>query len=161
MIDLLQPSFFKNNEVIIVQELLNIRKDLRVIFVGNQIVHHYWRINNDNDWKPTSTGQGSSVDFNNFPEKWRSFLISEFNKMDLSTGAFDVAFENDNLDNIPLILEVSPNYQLNPKISHKKHLKSYGAYKKSLIFNKNSYDYQFIKQTFNIIEKLLLSNLTK
>ena len=52
---------------IIVQELLNIRKDLRVIVIGNEIFLHYWRINLGGEWRPTSTGFGSKVDFINYP----------------------------------------------------------------------------------------------
>jgi glutathione synthase/RimK-type ligase-like ATP-grasp enzyme len=152
--EILQDNYFEKNEVIIVQELLNLRRDLRVIFVGGKIVHHYWRINNAKEWKPTSTGRGSSVDFENFPEEWRMFLIDEFLKMDLSTGAFDVAWRDDNLESIPYILEVSPNYQMNPSVTNQENLNAYGDYKKSLYFGEESYDYKYISQTFEIIEEL-------
>lgn len=150
--------YFENNDYVIVQELLNMRKDLRVILVGDQVVHHYWRINNTKEWKPTSTGRGSSVDFEFFPEKWRSFLISEFKKMNLATGAFDVAWQDDDLSTKPLILEVSPNYQLNPSTKNEEDLAAYGKYKKSLYFGERNYDLQFIKQTFAVIDKLVALN---
>ena len=99
----LEKLNFKN-DIYIFQKLLNIRRDLRVTIVGDEIVHFYWRINNSKDWRPTSTGHGSSVDFVNFPEKWRNFIINEFKKLDLVTGALDIAWENDDLNNEPLIL---------------------------------------------------------
>lgn len=144
-----------NTDGIIVQELLNMRRDLRVILVGNKIEHFYWRINNSDIWKPTSTGQGSSVDFENFPEKWRDFIIQEFQKLGMLTGAFDVAWRNDDLNTIPLILEVSPTYQLNPKITDEVNLKQYGKYKKRVSIRKDGYNNQYILQTYKINEKLM------
>ncbi|MEO7282416.1 MAG: hypothetical protein ABIW77_02350 [Gelidibacter sp.] len=153
-----QKSTFKPNEYIIVQKLIDMRKDLRVILVGNEIVHYYWRINNQNEWKPTSTGRGSSVDFEFFPEQWRSFIISEFKKLNIPTGAFDVTWNKDNLNSTPLILEVSPTYQLNPKITNKKHLAHYGKFKKSSFFGKYSYINQYIEQTYDVLEKCIQHN---
>jgi len=134
------------------------RRDLRVICVGDEIVHYYWRINNDKDWKPTSTGKGSSVDFEFFPEQWRDFILSEFKKFNIPTGAFDVAWENDDLNTQPLILEVSPTYQVNPKVSNPKHLEAYGKFKNNPGFGKNNYVYQYIMQTHAIIKKIIAIN---
>ena len=153
---------FRNNLLntkFLVQKLLNIRRDLRVTIVGNKIVHFYWRINNASEWKPTSTGHGSSVDFINFPEKWREFIIEQFLKLKIVTGAFDIAWENDDLNTVPLILEVSPTYQLNPVTTNSKHLNAYGRYKKYSFFGKNSYINQYIKQTFDVVDKIVKERL--
>lgn len=149
---------FKPNEYIITQKLIDMRKDLRVVLVGDEIVHYYWRINNQKDWRPTSTGRGSSVDFEFFPEQWRSFIIDEFKKFNIPTGAFDVTWDKDDLNTQPLILEVSPTYQINPKVTNKKQLAQYGKFKKSTSLGKNSYVYQYIKQTHNVIEKIVKHN---
>mgnify|MGYP006088383839 FL=1 len=143
----------------LVQQLLNMRRDLRVTIVGDKIVHFYWRINNANEWKPTSTGHGSSVDFVNFPEKWRVFIIEQFLKLKIVTGAFDIAWENDDLNNIPLILEISPTYQLNPVTTNSKYLQAYGEYKKYSYFGKDSYTNQYIAQTFDVIDKIVEQRL--
>ena len=66
------------------------------------------------------------------------------------TGALDIAWENDDLNNEPLILEVSPTYQLNPLTKNPKYLSKYNLYKKYSIFGKNSYLFQYIKQTFDV-----------
>ncbi len=153
-----ENTTFKPNEYIIVQKLIDMRKDLRVILVGDEIVHYYWRINNQEDWRPTSTGRGSSVDFEFFPEQWREFIIDEFKKFDIPTGAFDVTWHQDDLDTKPLILEVSPTYQLNPKTTNEKFLAAYGDYKKTSWYGKNSYVYQYVKQTFEVIEKIVNHN---
>ncbi len=141
--------------VFLIQELLNIRRDLRVTIVGNEIVHFYWRVNNQKEWKPTSTGHGSSVDFSNFPLKWKDFIISEFLKLNLVTGGLDIAWQNDDLSFKPLILEVSPTYQLNPVTTNLKHILKYGTYKKYSIFGKKSYLYQYIAQTLVVVDKII------
>ena len=148
------------DSVFLVQELLNMRRDIRVTIVGNEIVHFYWRINNQTDWMPTSTGKGSSVDFENFPEKWRNFIINEFLKMNLVTGALDIAWENDDLNTKPLILEISPTYQLNPKTSNINFLNEYGKYKKYSMFGNESYLSQYITQTFDIVTLITKKRLS-
>lgn len=156
--ELIVNNVFKPNDFIIAQKLINMRRDLRVTLVGDKIVHHYWRINNAKEWRPTSTGRGSTVDFNFFPEEWSEFIISEFKKLNIPTGAFDIAWENDDLNNKPLILEVSPTYQINPKITNQKHLNSYGKFKKTSFLGKKGYVYQYIKQTHNVIEEVVRLN---
>lgn len=154
------PLFIKNNDKIIIQELLNIRKDLRVILCGDEILLHYWRINKGTEWKPTSTSHGSDVDFISFPEKWRNYIIENFKKLQITTGAFDVAWENDDLDTEPYFLEVSPSYQPNPSIDLTEKEYSYGQFKKKILFN-NSWDKLYIDCVFTIKQKLINSWLSK
>jgi hypothetical protein len=144
-----------NNDCFLIQELLNIRRDLRVTLVGEEIVHFYWRVNNTTEWRPTATSNGSTVDFINFPTQWKEFIISEFSKLNIITGAFDVAWQDDDLSTKPLILEVSPTYQLNPISNNPKHLQNYGNYKKYSILGTNNYLSEYITQTFNIVDKVM------
>jgi hypothetical protein len=143
-------KFRLENKTVIKQELINMRKDLRVILVGNEIVHHYWRINKSKEWKPTSTSFGSDVDFENFPEQWRTHILETFKILNITTGAFDITWQNDDLNNLPLYLEVSPVFQPNPKIELQG--KEYAYYKKS--FSPfNSYDNKFVDLIFEIKHK--------
>jgi len=151
--DLVRYENINFKEGILVQELLNIKRDLRVILIGNEIVLHYWRINLSNEWKPTSTGYGSMVDFETFPEQWRKWIIKQFSKLNLDTGAFDIAWQNDDLKTTPYILEVSPFYQPNPK-PPKKLLIPYGEWKKSFSLI-NNYDKSFIELVFDIYDKYI------
>ena len=73
---LLNSNYFIRNEYVIVQELINMKRDLRVTLVGDEIIHHYWRINLSDEWKPTSTGFGSKVDFANFPENSQNSVLA-------------------------------------------------------------------------------------
>lgn len=144
----------KFSDGLIVQELLNIKRDLRVIVVGDEIVSHYWRINLKDEWRPTSTGHGSKVDFVDFPYQWKVHIIDVFKKLNLDTGAFDLAWENDDTDTEPYILEVSPIYQPNPIPPFDLGAMSYGAWKKSFTFRKsNNYNREMIDCLFDIQRK--------
>jgi len=145
-----------NNKHIILQQLLEMRKDLRVILVKNNIVLHYWRVNLSEDWKPTSTGHGSKVDFETFPEQWKDWIIETFKKLNITTGAFDIAWQNDDLDSEPYILEVSPFYQPNPKPKTLENINNYGKWKKSLTY-KDNYQKAVVDVIFNIQEKFIES----
>lgn len=143
---------------VIIQKLVDMKRDLRVIIVNDEIVLHYWRINNSAEWKPTSTGYGSSVDFDFFPEKWRGFIMDVFFKLKIRTGAFDICWEEDDLSSTPLFLEVSTLYQPNPKPIDSNSL-NYGSWKKSLSFSKNGYINQHIDTIKTIQERLIESFL--
>jgi hypothetical protein len=140
-------KFVRENKHIIVQELLNMRKDLRVIFVKDEIVLHYWRINLKDEWMPTSTSYGSKVDFKYFPEHWRQDITNTFRSLDITTGAFDITWQNDDLSTKPIYLEVSPFYQPNPEMDTKG--KAYAYYKQHFNFF-NSWDAKYVDLVFNI-----------
>ena len=145
----------RNHSVVIVQKRLNIKRDLRVICVGNEVVWHYWRINLSDEWKPTSTGHGSKVDFENFPEQWRLWILEQFLKLRIRCGAFDIAWENDDLNTEPLILEVSPSFSPNPMPSNPSWLPQYGKYKKKLLW-KDSYFERHMLLQYEIRKKTLV-----
>ena len=67
----------------------------------------------------------------------------------------------DDLTNKPLLLEISPTYQLNPIISSIKHNLNYGDYKKYSIFGNKSYLNQYIIQTINVVDKIVDLRLNK
>ena len=142
------------------QKRVNMTRDIRVIFVGDEIVLHYWRINNSKEWKPTSTGHGSSVDFDFFPEQWRDFIHQEYKKLNLKTGAFDITWENDDFDTTPLFLEVSPSYMPNPPQPKEYASLTYKAYKNKL-FGKQAYYKSYIDLVFVIKKKLVTAYITQ
>ena len=99
---------------LLVQELIDMGRDFRATCVGDEVVHHYFRINTADEWQPTSTSRGSVVDFETFPEQWRSYITDVIVKCGLRTGAFDICWSGDDLSTEPYILEVSPSYTPNP-----------------------------------------------
>ena len=122
----------KGDHELIVQELLNMRRDLRVVVIGDAIPHHYWRINPDKEWRTTTTRHGAFVDFVTFPEQWRSYIIDAFGRSGLRNGAFDVAWQDDDLDTEPYFLELSPGYTPNAVPSAEQAEKPYSDWKNQL-----------------------------
>jgi len=152
-------NFFKTNKVIIIQKLLNIHRDLRVIIVGSHIVLSFWRINKSKEWKPTATKYGSSVEFNNFPLGWKNYILDNFKKLNVTMGAFDVAWDNDDFSTEPYFLEFSPRFSPNPIVYLSNKNYSYGEYKKKLkIFN--SFESNQNKIIFDIANDFI-SNILK
>lgn len=134
----------------IAQERLNITEDMRIIFAGDKIIHSYWRKNRDKSkWKTTSTSNGSSVDFEYFPEQWREYFIDVIKKTGLIMGAFDLGWQNDDVTTEPYFFEVSPSYDINPTITDEHYLEDYGAWKKKLLF-KGSFDRLFVEWTHKL-----------
>ncbi|MBS1671491.1 MAG: hypothetical protein JST94_08575 [Bacteroidetes bacterium] len=149
----------KNNHLIL-QKIIDMRRDMRVTIVGDEICLNYWRINKGKEWKPTATGYGSEVDFISFPEKWRSHIIKECLKFKMNTLGADITFENDDIESEPIFLEVSPFYQPNPKTDIHKLGVPYGVYKKQFRFF-NSWDTKFVDIVFEIEEKIVLQHFNK
>lgn len=148
-----ENDYFSRNKFLIAQELLlNMRRDLRVILVGDKIVHYYWRINRSDKWRPTASSFGNDIDFGSFPEQWREYIIEQFKRFNITTGAFDIAWKDDDLTTLPLILEVSPNYQPNPKVDLSNINLSYSEFKEKLLF-RNSYYTKFVDIVFAIMDE--------
>lgn len=140
-------------DVFLLQKLVNMRSDLRVIIIGDRIALHYWRKNVSGEWRPTSTGRGSVVDFGNFPERWRGYILDNFRKLGLRTGAFDITWENDDISSEPFFLEVSPVYQPNPAPPPGCADIPYSDYKKK-IFIRESYFVKYIDTIFLLKKEL-------
>jgi hypothetical protein len=126
--------------------------------VGGEIVSYYWRINPDQEWRPTSTCRGSFVDFGHFPEKWKGWILEAYSRLNVATIAFDMAWQNDALDTEPYIIEGSPSYQPNPITRSKKSLVRYGAWKDGFSFL-NGYDVAFVEQYLRILTKVAFEYL--
>lgn len=112
---LFPPDFSENQrEPVLMQQYLNIRRDLRVVFVGEEIILSYWRLNNSGQWRSTATRYGSQVVFEELPLDIRNYLVNVIKKIEFPWGAFDVAWDLDDLNSEPYILEVSPSFEPNP-----------------------------------------------
>lgn len=153
---LLQSSFLSQYKHIILQQLLNIRRDLRVTLVNNEIVLFYWRINPAKEWRPTASVYGSDIFFKDFPEKWTNYIIKAFEKTGLGMGAFDVCWQNDDLSTEPYFLEVSPRFSPNPPIDLSGSGITYAKWKKKLIGNEVYYKLQ-TNEIFRICKKYIFA----
>lgn len=101
-------------EPVLMQQYLSIRRDLRVVFVGEEIILSYWRLNNSGEWRSTATRYGSQVVFEELPMAVKDYLVGIIKKIEFPWGAFDVAWDLDDLNSEPYILEVSPSFEPNP-----------------------------------------------
>ena len=72
--------------------------------------------------------------------------------MNLPTGAFDITWEKDDLNSMPLVLEVSPSYQLNPSLPERYKSITYKEYKKKL-FVSDAYYRQYVDIVFDARKK--------
>jgi len=138
----------------LIQEWIDMRRDLRLIYIGDELVVHYWRINQDPDWKPTATTGGSSADFVSLPTQWLPYIKDQYKRLGLKTGAFDITWQNDDLNTTPLILEVSPSYMPNPSPKGKYRDLPYSDYKKAL-FGQDAYYKNYIDLVFDLKKKLV------
>lgn len=140
----------KGEQHVIVQQIVNMTKDLRVTIIGEEVVLAYWRINPPNtEWRPTSTTHGSTVDFGNFPEHWKSYFIEITKRMKLTAAAYDVCWEHDDVQTQPMILEVSPSFQPNPNLPEYLSHVPFKDYKK-IVFTKQP----FFKERINTVIKM-------
>lgn len=149
----LEKIWAKGHSRTIIQKLVDMRRDLRVVILNGEIISYYWRVNSSSEWKPTATSFGNTTEFGNFPEQWKSLFVSYLEKMELPTGAFDITWEKDDLHSMPLVLEVSPSYQLNPSLPERYKSITYKAYKKKL-FVKDAYYKQYVDIVFEARKKV-------
>jgi hypothetical protein len=144
----------QGEDELLVQQLLDMHRDLRVTLVGGSVIHHYFRINQSEEWKPTSTRRGSVVDFETFPEKWRDDIVATFRSTGLSTGAFDIAWQGDDLETRPFYLEISPAYTPNPPPPASMNDRPYDEFKKQH-FGRESYPRASVEIVFEIHRMLV------
>ncbi len=130
------------------------RKDIRVIVIGEEVVLHYWRLNTANEWKKTSTSSGSNVDFEYIPTYLSEYLIKATLTLGWSSAAFDVTYNNDNTNSQPLVLEVSAAFMPNPPTRYNYRALQYSKYKTSLR-TFLIYNWDYVKVNFNLKFKLV------
>ena len=143
-----------NCKLLIIQDRVNMRKDIRVIVIGKEVVLHYWRLNTANEWKKTSTSSGSNVDFEYIPTYLSEYLIEATLKLGWSSAAYDVAYNNDNSNSQPLILEVSAAFMPNPPVRYNYRALQYSKYKTSLR-TFLIYNWDYVKVNFTLKSKLV------
>ena len=130
----LSKIIFSYSNYFLVQDLVNMTKDTRTVVVNDQIVYHYWRSKEkSNEFKTTSTSNGSKLDFSEHTEKNKEIIIDYTKKLGLSQAAYDITFENDDENNPPIVLEVSSSFLLNPIPDNKFIKLPYKIYKNSPI----------------------------
>eukprot|EP00929_Paragymnodinium_shiwhaense_P070446 TRINITY_DN35678_c0_g2_i2.p1 TRINITY_DN35678_c0_g2~~TRINITY_DN35678_c0_g2_i2.p1 ORF type:complete len:903 (+),score=218.32 TRINITY_DN35678_c0_g2_i2:76-2784(+) len=114
----------------LLQKRLRISRDMRLTYVGGEIVHGYWRVKPSADVLTAATGQGgSTLDFRVPKEEMAPFVRDFARRTGIAIGGMDIAFEDG--DNRPMVLEVSPTFDLNPEPPPEWAHKPYRDYKKT------------------------------
>jgi glutathione synthase/RimK-type ligase-like ATP-grasp enzyme len=151
---------FKFPNKIVLQKLMNIRKDMRVTIIGGQVISSFWRINVSDRWMPTSTKNGSSVKFEKISKRLEKYVLDVVDKLKMDICGMDIAFEDDDTTKEPLVLEVSPRFSQNPNYDTTKMSFNYGEYKK-ISFQKNSFRYLQTKTHMEYAQKYVRFVLNK
>jgi len=90
----------------------NIKKDLRIITLGNKVSTSYWRIS-ENDWKHNIT-QGADYSFKNIPSEAEKLCLDISKKMNWHWMAYDILM----VGGKPKILEWTCNFACKAPIRH-------------------------------------------
>ncbi len=89
-------TYVENNPYFYVQEFLPIDRDLRVCFVGDEVILAYWRINDRNTFK-NNVAQGARISFENIPDKAIELVTTVARQLDINHAGFDLVFVNDRI----------------------------------------------------------------
>lgn len=141
-------------EKVILQKLVNMRRDMRVTIIEGKLHSAFWRINEKENWEVTASSNGSRIEFTEISDEFLQQLIFTMDLCKLTTSGIDICWENDNVDSAPIILELSPLFSINPVIDLNNKKYKYGEYKKRY-FSKNSYGVLQQKELFEIAERYM------
>jgi len=156
-------SFIKqrnNWENVILQKLVNMRRDMRVTIVEGKFFSAFWRINEKDEWQVTATSLGSRLEFIQISDKLLKDLIYLMDLCNLTTAGIDICWENDNINSEPIILELSPLFSINPNVDLSDKNFKYGTYKKKY-FGRNSYGSLQQKELLEITDYYTHSKYSK
>jgi len=113
-------------EQFILQEFLDIDADMRVTYIGEEIIHGYWRKKKSRSDFSSGTSSGSTLDFN-IPRHALLPVVRKLIKM-VPIGAADISI----IDlNQPMVFEVSPIFEMNPPPPSELADQPYADYKKT------------------------------
>ncbi|MAC40690.1 MAG: hypothetical protein CMJ05_02720 [Pelagibacterales bacterium] len=147
---------FKNVSTFLIQSLVNMTKDSRVVVVNSSINYSYWRSKKvTSTFNTTSTSNGSALDFTPLSKKNEKIIIDYTKKLNVSIAAYDVTFENDDTESKPIILEVSTSFLLNPIPTGRFLNQPYLKYKASPIKFARDRSKMFLDFKFNVLKKFI------
>lgn len=87
-------SYMDNNESLYLQERLPIDKDLRIVYVGYNVIGSYWRIAQEGAFH-NNIAKGASYDYDNIPTEAINLVESVARKLNINHAGFDVAVVDD------------------------------------------------------------------
>jgi glutathione synthase/RimK-type ligase-like ATP-grasp enzyme len=113
---------FRPTERLIMQEVVpGATRDLRLTMVGDVMIESasYWRVKSSESlsnsrWTTTATTYDSNVVHDKIPEAVPVIAADYMRRLGIRTAGIDLMWPDDDLSNVPLVLELSPHYQPNP-----------------------------------------------
>jgi len=114
----------------LVQHRVQVAKDMRITYIGGEIIHGYWRLKGSAEELSSGTGFGSSrLDFNIPRDELAPFVREFARRTGLDIGGMDIAFPLGSPG--PVVFEVSPTFDLNPEPPLEWQNVPYAEYKKT------------------------------
>jgi len=86
-------QYIDNNPILYIQEYLPIDRDLRIVWVGKQVVAAYWRISNNNFHN--NVAMGATINFDNIPNSAIKLVEHVAQSLDIDYAGFDIAVLDD------------------------------------------------------------------
>lgn len=83
-------SYCNTNDILYIQEKLPIDRDMRIIYVGDEVIASYWRIGAENSFK-NNVAQGGTISYDNIPQKAIDLVDRIAKELDINHAGFDVA----------------------------------------------------------------------
>ncbi len=87
-------EYAENNSTFYVQEYLKIDRDLRVCFVGDEVIASYWRINDHNSFH-NNVAQGGRISYENIPQEAIDLVCQTARSLGIDHAGFDLVYAND------------------------------------------------------------------
>lgn len=83
-------KYLAENQVLYLQEYLPIDRDLRVVYVGDEVFTAYWRIGKEGDFR-NNLAQGGSISHDNIPEEPLRLVRDIARQAGIDHAGFDIA----------------------------------------------------------------------
>lgn len=94
-------GYTSKHDVLYVQEFLPIDRDIRVVWVGNEIIAAYWRIGGHLGNFRNNVAQGGQISFETVPRQVLDLVENTAKALSINYAGFDVALVDDH----PYLLE--------------------------------------------------------
>lgn len=83
-------QYIETHDVLYVQEYLPINKDIRIVFVGDQVIESYWRVNEQHEFL-TNVSQGGTILYDDIPAEAIQLVEKIAHTLGINHAGFDIA----------------------------------------------------------------------
>jgi ribosomal protein S6--L-glutamate ligase len=87
-------AYCRHNDILYIQEYLPIRRDLRVVYVGEEIIGAYWRNGREGDYR-NNVARGARIDYEDVPQAALDLVVRVAHALNINHAGFDVAVIGD------------------------------------------------------------------